>query len=297
MSKSTKQTGTKTTTKGTLAKTQAKAAKRTDKIAAKHEAIRNAAKPAASTSMEQKVATAAGEALAQTPAKDNVLLRVEPGQFADALNKATVEQLEDALKLECWSAKQRGRIEAALKNRTTPPPVAKDAAQAATPVGNEPPQAAANPPIDATQIVKADGEELTRLLAIAPLNALEVALDDKTLDGKKRQRIQQTFFARNSGLPAKTAKAKTPKAPKAEGKMSGLDAAVKVLAESPTPLNAKQIVEQAAAKGYWSSTAATPHATIYAAMLIEARKKGAESRFVKVDRGLWTLTDAAKQAK
>jgi hypothetical protein len=79
--------------------------------------------------------------------------------------------------------------------------------------------------------------------------------------------------------------------------MSGLDAAAKVLAESATPLNAKQIIEQAAAKGYWSSTAATPWATMYAAMLIDARKKGAESRFVKVDRGLWTLTDAAKQAK
>jgi hypothetical protein len=286
--KSTKQTGTKTTTKGTLTKTQAKAAKRTAKIAAKHQAIREAGKPATE------------QAGGPTPpvAHDNVLLKVEPGQFADALNKATVEQLEDALKLECWSAKQRGRIEAALKNRTvaaTPPAPAKDAAQGATP---PPAQAAAeNPPIDATQLVQADGEELTRLLAAAPLKALKVALDDKTLDEKKRQRIQQTFFARNSGLPAKTAKAKTPKAPKAEGKMSGLDAAAKVLAEAAEPLNAKQIVEQAAAKGYWSSTAATPWATIYAAMLIEARKKGAESRFVKVDRGLWTLTDAAKQAK
>jgi hypothetical protein len=283
--KSSKTTGTKTTPKGTLAKTQAKAAKRTAKIAAKHEAIREAGKP---------VAEQTGK---PTPpvASDNILLRVEPGQFADALNKATVEQLEDALKLECWSAKQRGRIEAALKNRTvaaTPPP-AKDAAPTATP----PVQAAVeNPPIDATQIVKADGEELTRLLAVAPLKALKAALDDKTLDEKKRQRIEQTFFARNSGLPAKkTAKAKTPKEP---GKMSGLDAAAKVLAESAEPLNAKQIVEQAAAKGYWTSPGGkTPHATLYAAMLVDARKKGTESRFVKVDRGLWSLTDAGKQAK
>jgi len=80
--------------------------------------------------------------------------------------------------------------------------------------------------------------------------------------------------------------------------MSGLDAAAKVLGESAEPLNAKQIVEQAAAKGYWTSPGGkTPHATLYAAMLIDARKKGAESRFVKVDRGLWTLSDAAKQAK
>jgi hypothetical protein len=134
------------------------------------------------------------------------------------------------------------------------------------------------------------------LLAVAPLKALKVALDDKTLDEKKRQHIQQTFFARNSGLPAKRQKAAgQPKAAKTG--MSGLDAAAKVLVESAEPLNAKQIVEIAAQKDYWSSTAATPWATIYAAMLIEARKKGAESRFVKVDRGLWTLTDAVKQAK
>ena len=30
--------------------------------------------------------------------------------------------LEDDLKLECWSAKQQGRIKAALKNRTAPVP-------------------------------------------------------------------------------------------------------------------------------------------------------------------------------
>ena len=104
--KSSKTTGTKTTTKGTLAKTQAKAAKRVGKIAAKHEAIRKAS-PAAGDSMEQTVATAAGKALA------NPLLAETAGDFTAALNAATVEQLEDALKLDRWSAKQRGRIQAA----------------------------------------------------------------------------------------------------------------------------------------------------------------------------------------
>ena len=94
-------------------------------------------------------------------------------------------------------------------------------------------------------------------------------------------------------MPAKK-KAKTAKTPKADRKMSGLDAAAKVLAESPTPLNAKQIVEQAAAKNYWTSPAKTPWATIYSAMLTECAKKGAESRFAKAGRGLWSRAGLAK---
>jgi len=88
-----------------------------------------------------------------------------------------------------------------------------------------------------------------------------------------------------------------PAKPAGDGKMSGLDAAAKVLAESPTPLNAKQIVEAMAAKGYWSSNAATPHATIYAAMIVEIAKKGDLARFRKADRGLFTVAAAGKQAK
>ena len=97
-------------------------------------------------------------------------------------------------------------------------------------------------------------------------------------------------------MPAKkTGKAKTPKA---DRKMSGLDAAAKVLAEATEPMHVKAIVEQAAAKGYWTSPGGkTPHATIYAAIITEIAKKGSESRFAKADRGLFTVTAAGKQAK
>jgi hypothetical protein len=180
--KSTKSTGTKTTTQGTLAKTQAKAAKRTAKIAAKHEAIREAG----------KVAPAA-----ETPKTDDV------AQTVAAVTKG----------------------------------------------------------------------DLTK--------GVEVPMPAKRAHGKQ---VKQPEAAT--------------KAAKADRKMSGLDAAAKVLAESATPLNAKAIVEQAAAKGYWTSPGGkTPAGTIYAAMLIEARKKGSDSRFAKVGRGQWALTDAGKQAK
>lgn len=98
--------------------------------------------------------------------------------------------------------------------------------------------------------------------------------------------------------PAETKHAKaprTPKAakPKADGKMSGLDAAAKVLAEKGEPMRCKDMVETAIAKGYWKSGGKTPHATIYAAIIREIAKKGGESRFQKSDRGLFTLNPKA----
>ena len=88
----------------------------------------------------------------------------------------------------------------------------------------------------------------------------------------------------------KMATTKKPAAKKVKGKMSGLDAAAKVLAESPEPMRAKEIVEQMAAKEYWSSPAGkTPQATIYSAMLREIKKKGKDARFTKTQRGRFAL--------
>ena len=69
-------------------------------------------------------------------------------------------------------------------------------------------------------------------------------------------------------------------------KLSCLDAAAKVLAETGEPLNTKRLVEAMAEKGYWTSPGGkTPHATLYSAILREINGKGAESRFVKSERG------------
>ena len=77
---------------------------------------------------------------------------------------------------------------------------------------------------------------------------------------------------------------------KPSGKLSALDAAAKVLAESKQPMNARQMIEQMAAKGYWRSPGGqTPSATLYAAIIREVQKKGKESRFKKTDRGLFAL--------
>jgi len=72
-------------------------------------------------------------------------------------------------------------------------------------------------------------------------------------------------------------------------KMSGLDAAAKVLAEAGAPMNAKDMIDTASAKGYWSSSGKTPAATIYAAIIREIAAKGSTARFKKTERGLFTI--------
>ena len=94
--------------------------------------------------------------------------------------------------------------------------------------------------------------------------------------------------------PAKTTKAtkstKEKAVKPADGKLSALDAAAKVLAESSEPLNAKTLIETMAAKGYWTSPGGkTPHATLFAALIREIKVKGAESRFMKIERGQFAL--------
>src|SRR5262245_56904065 len=89
--------------------------------------------------------------------------------------------------------------------------------------------------------------------------------------------------------PAKGAKAeakKPRKAEKANGKLSAIDAAAKVLADAGEPMGSKQMIEAMATKGLWTSPGGkTPHATLYSAILREIATKGNEARFVKTERG------------
>lgn len=98
--------------------------------------------------------------------------------------------------------------------------------------------------------------------------AIETKPDDQTNDGPK---------------PKVKSSAKDGK------KMSALDAAAKVLAESKEPMRAREIIEQMRAKGYWTSPGGkTPNATVVAAIIREIRDQGNGSRFKKTGRGLFT---------
>ena len=77
---------------------------------------------------------------------------------------------------------------------------------------------------------------------------------------------------------------------KAEGKLSAIDAAAKVLGETGQAMTAKELVEAMAAKGYWTSPhGLTPQATLFAALSREVSTKGKDARFVKAEPGKFAL--------
>jgi hypothetical protein len=93
--------------------------------------------------------------------------------------------------------------------------------------------------------------------------------------------------ATKSTKTAKQEKAQPKKAKANDGKkLSALDAAAKVLSETRQPMTCRELVDQMAAKGYWTSPGgATPWSTLNAAIAREIKVKGADSRFVKAERG------------
>ena len=117
------------------------------------------------------------------------------------------------------------------------------------------------------------------------------AIADAESEGK-RPRAKKV-----KGTKAKVAAVKQPggkkkggrkPAAKTSGKMSAIDAAARVLQETGEPMRCKELIEQMAAKRYWTSPGGkTPHATLYSAILREIQVKGKESRFKKMERGLF----------
>ena len=82
--------------------------------------------------------------------------------------------------------------------------------------------------------------------------------------------------------PAKKASA----APKADKKLSALDAAAQVLADAKEPMNTRQLIEAMSEKKLWTSpNGKTPDRTLYSAILRELNAKGEDARFKKADRG------------
>jgi HB1, ASXL, restriction endonuclease HTH domain len=95
----------------------------------------------------------------------------------------------------------------------------------------------------------------------------------------------------------KTAKAskaqKAQAAPPTEAgskRLSALDAAARVLAETGQPMRCTELIAAMTAKGYWTSPAGkTPASTLYAALLRELRTKKDQARFRKNERGKFGL--------
>jgi len=98
-------------------------------------------------------------------------------------------------------------------------------------------------------------------------------------------RAKRAARAKATAPVATTTKAADEK-PKA---MTCLDAAAQVLKDANEPLQCKTMVARMQERGLWTTSAPTPAATLYSAILREITVKGANSRFKKTDRGHFAL--------
>jgi len=80
-----------------------------------------------------------------------------------------------------------------------------------------------------------------------------------------------------------------PKKERTRSKPGGLSCALRVLQEEARPLSCPEMVKLMLEKGYWKTDGKTPAATIFSAIITEIKKKGADSRFRKTERGKFEL--------
>ena len=126
-------------------------------------------------------------------------------------------------------------------------------------------------------------------------NLKDETMSQTTTKKSKAPKAQTTKAAKPPKAPKadKPAKGSKAKASKADGKLSAIDAAAKVLGESKGPMSTKEMIEAMAAKKYWTSPGGkTPAATLYSAILREIQTKGKEARFTKTERGKFALAYA-----
>lgn len=116
-----------------------------------------------------------------------------------------------------------------------------------------------------------------------------VTVDRAVLEAKLT-RVLDTVAA-PAAPPAPTQEGVAPPAPAAP-RLSGLDAAAKILAAAAEPLSARAVVDRMLAEGLWNTKGKTPAATIYVAMLREMKAKGEASRFRMPEPGQFTAAAA-----
>ena len=143
-----------------------------------------------------------------------------------------------------------------------------------------------------TKRALADAKAVTEanLKAIAAADQENAAKRDELATSADAMTASERAMAKTKASSSRTkkaaAKAAKLKREPATKRVRGLDLAAKVLASAKEPLNAKTIAERAIAAG-WKTSGATPHATLYAAMIREIAAKGKDARFRKTDRGLF----------
>jgi hypothetical protein len=110
----------------------------------------------------------------------------------------------------------------------------------------------------------------------------------------RRSAIQGVVLRETSDEPSDTVTIKKVKRPPTKevvivSRLNILDAAHRVLEETKKALSTREIIAVAAERQYWISTAATPWATLHAALSRDMESNGKKSRFEKRERGKFAL--------
>jgi hypothetical protein len=105
---------------------------------------------------------------------------------------------------------------------------------------------------------------------------------------KKTQTVAKKATAKSTSTAKSTAETQ-------EKKLSGLDAAARVLKEKGVAMTCQEMIGEMAAKGYWSSpNGKTPAATLSSAILREITTKGDAARFMKAAPGRFATRDSTE---
>ena len=140
----------------------------------------------------------------------------------------------------------------------------------------------------AKSAAKAEARETTKAVA----HDAKAKVVDKTATSRQSGDATSDSKAAGSRKKTKTSKPTGEQKPK---RVSALDAAAQVLKAAGKPMRAQELIAAMAEQNLWKSPGgATPHATLYAAMMREARDKGSASRFTKVDRGQFQFNKESK---
>jgi len=270
----------------TLKQRQERAARRAARIAAKHEAIRQAAldhgeaQSEGSTVMKKGEVKVGGEYVAKVSGKlAHVRIdRENPHGGWDATNLATKKsvRIKSTRRLQAEAGRKAAPAAHVATGARPAGEVAKDTKPAPAATGGKPGAAGAKPSAD-TKAAK-----LTTAEVKAPKAAAVAAWRKDVADkaAKPDPELDAAIKASEAGRGAKKAKAAKPKG---ERKSGVLNAAVKVLQAAGKPMNCADIVKEALEKGYWKTGGQTPGATLYAAVLRECAAKGAKARFHRAE--------------
>ena len=249
----------------TLKQRQERAARRAARIAAKHEAIRQAAGTNHERSgvMKKHEVKVGSEYIAKVSGKlAHVRIdRENPHGGWDATNLAT----KKAVRIK---SAQRLRAPAGAFNKALA--VVKTAVKDAGGAKESPTLAHG----------AAGGGGAAKDTKPAPAAAKGNATNP--LEAHYQAQKDAAVKAAEANRAAKKAKAAKPKG---ERKPSLLSLAADVLKNATTPMDCKTIVEKVLAKGLWKTKGKTPAATLYAAIIREIAAKGKDARFKKVERG------------